>query len=90
MRNFVCLALCIMLLGCGEDKGQVAFERQARSEAMMREAQANRQKEREQARREHWQCAAYTSAVIAVILLVAGAAIGSKVRCQHDDTTDQA
>jgi len=91
MRNrtcqFVMLALIILLPGCGVDRQtaferQIQIERQARSEAVKRETDATKQKER-------WQCAAYTSAVLAVILLVAGTAIGSKVRSHNENSTDQ-
>lgn len=96
LHTFAVPALAVLLAGCGDDKRQIAFERQiqierqARDEAVRRESDAARLAQREQSKREFWQGAAYTSALLAVVLLLAGTAIGSraKARC-HDESAKQ-
>lgn len=76
----VLLALACLLAGCDKSASEIAYERQARYEAIQREAAARKTAEREQSRREVWQTAAYTAAALAVVLLVVGAATGSRCR----------
>jgi hypothetical protein len=74
------LTLAGMLAGCDKSASEIAYERQARYEAIQREAAARKTAEREQARREFWQTAAYSSVALAVVLLVVGAAAGSRCK----------
>jgi hypothetical protein len=74
------LILAITLSGCDKSASEIAYERQARYEAIQREASARKTAEREQSRREFWQGAAYTASALAVLLLIVGAAAGSRCR----------
>ncbi len=76
------LALAVLPAGCGDGgaAGRIEAERQARAEAQRREEAAVRQARTETERRERWQSAAWAGALLAVVLLVAGTALGSRSR----------
>jgi hypothetical protein len=83
MRNVsipMLLILAVMFSGCDKSASEIAYERQARYEAIQRETAARKTAEREQSRREFWQTAAYTASALAVLLLVVGAAAGSRCK----------
>ena len=73
-----------LLAGCGGSPPAPGPDPSVIMEAQRREADAIQLADRERARREFWQGAAYTAGVAAVILLIAGTAIGSRTR--HDAT----
>jgi hypothetical protein len=74
------LTLAVILTGCDEKMSEIDIERLAREEALQREAEARQMAQREQAKREFWQGAAYTACATAVLFLVVGAAVGSRGR----------
>jgi hypothetical protein len=76
----ILLLLAVISTGCDESAANIAYERQARQEALQREAAARQIAVREQGKREFWQTAAYTAAALAVLLLIVGAAAGSRCR----------
>ena len=73
LRLIPVLILAGLLAGC-DPKPNVEQERQARIEALKREA------EQERARREFWQALTYAAGVLAVILLIVGLSTGSRSR----------
>ena len=80
-RTILPLAATLYLLaGCGGSPPAPEPDRSAIIEAQRREADAQQDAKNERARREFWQGAAYTAGLAAIVLLIAGTAIGSRSR----------